>query len=408
MGVKGLLPIIKNFAPSSIKKKEFKDYIGTVQALDAPIIIYKFTIATINTDMNKNGHLHACFFKSRSLLGYGMIPLWVFDGPPPEIKKQTLIDRRKFKESALYKISNTNLSNNEKYKLIKNSITVNIKQLEEVKFLISLLGLPYIESPEEAEAQCAALNIANVSNGVVTEDWDALLFGCKIMLKDFSNKTIVTEINGEELLRSLAITREQLIDLATILGNDYCHGIGGLKPIDAFIKFKEHDCNMTLFLEYINNENNNYGYFKYKIPEKFNQQWLEAREYYLHAPVINPKNIKPIWKKPNYVELEKYLIEVKKFNREEIMNKIMELRLMYDKYILNGNELVTFTRIKNELKNSHSCEFVCDNESGSFSNNPIMSLINIKNQKNIANVINPKNLHNIFLEMINEVIPIKG
>ena len=49
--------------------------------------------------------------------------------------------------------------------------------------LLRLFGVPYIEAPEEAEAQCAQLEQAGLVDGVVTEDNDALLFGARAVYR---------------------------------------------------------------------------------------------------------------------------------------------------------------------------------------------------------------------------------
>lgn len=360
MGVKGLSTIIKEFARNSIKKREFKNYRGTVQSLDAAITLYKFCIAIMNTENFKSpngevvGHLFACFFKSLAMLRYGIMPLWTIDGTPPSIKQSTLNERRKLKDNAILKLHNTTLNSSDKIKLEKRTFTVSMKHIDEVKYLLRLLGLPYVESPGEAEAQCAALDIANVSQGVVTEDWDAVLFGCKKMLKDFSNKSCVTEIDVPEMMRLLGMNREQLINLAAILGNDYCNGIGGLKPTDAYLKFKECSFNIDKLLLMLENENNIRN--KYKIPENFREQMKISREYYLHAPVVDPKEVKVIWNKPDYNKLYSYLVNDKNFKPDVIFVKIAELKMMYERYVQSNGELITLSRIKKEQGITGPCE----------------------------------------------------
>lgn len=48
---------------------------------------------------------------------------------------------------------------------------------EECKQLLRLMGVPVIDAPSEAEAQCAAMAKAGVVYGVATEDMDCLTFG---------------------------------------------------------------------------------------------------------------------------------------------------------------------------------------------------------------------------------------
>ena len=49
---------------------------------------------------------------------------------------------------------------------------VTEEMTEEVKVLLELFGVPYIVAPMEAEAQCAALELAGLVDGVVTDDSD--------------------------------------------------------------------------------------------------------------------------------------------------------------------------------------------------------------------------------------------
>lgn len=374
MGVNGLRKIISKYAPEVLEKKNFKDYNGTVQALDGVLALYKFCIATIDTQYSKVGHLFACFFKTLSMLRYGIMPVWVFDGKPPEIKQMTLDERRKNKDIAYSKLSDEYLSSDDKKKLEKRTFTVTNKLVDDVKELLGLLGIPYIVAPGEAEAQCVALNKAKIAHGVVTEDWDAILFGCKKMLKDFSNKSVnnVTEIKTKKLLKKLDMTHEQIIDLSSILGNDYCSGIIGLKPLDAYHIYKECNFNMPKFLSLLRSEKNlkdyeqnrENEYFSHilnirkklcstlnklqycKIPNNFEELAKIAKEYYLHAPVIQPNEVKVVWEIPKYQELYKFLLD-KGFDEELIKTKLNELIMMHA-YYNDHKKLITLSKIKRE------------------------------------------------------------
>ena len=167
------------------------------------------------------------------------------------------------------------------------------------------------------------------------------------MLKDFSNKSNVVEVNVAKLMDELKISQEQLIDLCSILGNDYCNGIGGLKPIDAFKKFRKVNYVMNDFLNMLKKENK--IRFRYRIPEKFESDWQSSREYYLHAPVLKPETVKVEWREPQYDKLYKYLIIEKKFKKDVVESKLEELKLMYKYYLSNNSNLITLSRINKEV-----------------------------------------------------------
>ena len=43
--------------------------------------------------------------------------------------------------------------------------------------LLQLFGIPWIVSPSEAEAQCAFLDMNNLTHGTITDDSDVWIFG---------------------------------------------------------------------------------------------------------------------------------------------------------------------------------------------------------------------------------------
>jgi hypothetical protein len=70
--------------------------------------------------------------------------------------------------------------------------------------------------------------------------------------------------------------------------------------------------------------------------------WCKSsREYYLHAPVFKPDIIDVKWHEPQYDKIYEYLIIEKGFKESTIKNKINELKLMYEYYTVNNNNLIT-------------------------------------------------------------------
>lgn len=381
MGVRGLKKIFESFElVKFITFKEFKSYRGKKLAIDTMPVLYKFSIALMNIKNNKlanaelTSHLFACFFKTHASLRYGILPVWVHDGKPPEIKSDTLYERRIIKEKAhqkLISMNEDNLSEDQKMKLAKRMFSINSKQIDEVRKLLNLMGIPSIDAPGEAEAQCVALNRAGLVDGVVTEDWDVIPFGGKIMLKDFSNKNLVGEVDCIALLSALGMNSiEQMINLCCILGNDFCEGISGLKPVDAYDKFKKSNFDIVNFLNLLKKENglksNKNRKNIFVIPEDFIEKMNKAKKYFLDAEVINPEAFmdKIEWNEPKYNEIKEFLITQKKFDSNIINTKVDQLKLMYEFYKknkeinnntnnTNGNNLFTFSMIK-KIINSHN------------------------------------------------------
>jgi hypothetical protein len=65
--------------------------------------------------------------------------------------------------------------------LQKDKSVIILMNLQE---LLQMFGLPYIIAPMEAEAQCAYMELANLVDGVVTDDSDVFLFGARSVYKN--------------------------------------------------------------------------------------------------------------------------------------------------------------------------------------------------------------------------------
>ena len=93
-----------------------------------------------------------------------------------------------------------------------------------------MFGLPYVESPTEAEAQCAALESLQLTQGTITDDNDVLLFGGnKVYRHVFSTNHNLELYSSNDVLSLLGLNRDKLIVLAYLLGSDYTEGLEGSK-----------------------------------------------------------------------------------------------------------------------------------------------------------------------------------
>uniref|UniRef100_A0A2N9J050 XPG N-terminal domain-containing protein n=1 Tax=Fagus sylvatica TaxID=28930 RepID=A0A2N9J050_FAGSY len=101
MGIKGLTKLLADNAPKAMKEQKFETYFGRKIAIDASMSIYQFLIVVgrSGTEMLTNeagevtSHLQGMFSRTIRLLEAGIKPLYVFDGKPPDLKKQELAKR---------------------------------------------------------------------------------------------------------------------------------------------------------------------------------------------------------------------------------------------------------------------------------------------------------------------------
>jgi 5'-3' exonuclease len=112
--------------------------------------------------------------------------------------------------------------------------TISDDMLLEVKQLLQLFGIPYIEAPSEAEAQCAVLESLGLVDGIVTEDSDVFVFGGKTVYKNIFEEQKYAEVyNAADAEREMKLGRNSMVALAMLLGGDYTEGAKGVGIVNA-------------------------------------------------------------------------------------------------------------------------------------------------------------------------------
>jgi len=343
MGVKKLYKLLEKYAPNSIKINKMKDYNGKKIAIDGNIILYQFMIAILNKNnqgfVNKKGeetsHLHIIFYKTISYLNNGIIPVYVFDGRPPEIKKQILKERKNLKEKAKQKLSKTtSLEENIKYS--KRLVNITNKHIDDCIELLKIMGIPCIKAHGEADSQCAALALSGLVDGVASEDMDLLAFGTPILLRDFSSKKDVREINLINAIKGLGLMDEnninpyeKFIELCILLKCDYCPIIKGVGYETAF-KLISKEGSISSIINVIKNKNK---YPKLKLPYNYLEKYLNAKKYFKEAIVIDPYTIELDWKEPNKDEILNILCNKNDFSKKKIKSNLKIIMQNYKLYL---------------------------------------------------------------------------
>ncbi|XP_063932075.1 DNA excision repair protein ERCC-5 homolog [Zophobas morio] len=105
---------------------------------------------------------------------------------------------------------------------------------QEAQELLELFGVPYLVAPMEAEAQCAFLDLIELTDGTITDDSDIWLFGGRTVYKNFFDQNkVVMEFKVDSIQRHYKLSREQMILLAMLVGSDYTTGLTGVGPVTA-------------------------------------------------------------------------------------------------------------------------------------------------------------------------------
>ena len=231
----------------------FEDLDGKVVALDAANVIYQFLSSIRQIDgtplKDQNGritsHFSGILYRTSSLVEKGIKPIYVFDGQSSALKKETQQKRREIKEESERKwkeaLEEGRLDDARKFAVRSSRMSPEI--VEGSKKLIKLMGIPYIQAKGEGEAQASYMVSRGDAWCVASQDYDCMLFGASRMVK---NLTISGTQNTPELIElkkilgTLDITREQLVDLAIMVGTDFNQGIKGIGAKKGLNLIKKH------------------------------------------------------------------------------------------------------------------------------------------------------------------------
>ncbi|KAI8973340.1 PIN domain-like protein [Mycotypha africana] len=315
--------IIMEHAPSSIKSYEMKSYFGRKVAIDASMSIYQFMIAVRQQDgqllQNEEGettsHLMGMFYRTVRMVDNGLKPVYVFDGKPPMLKSGELAKRKARKEEAQLKMEEANEVGTKEdiHRFTKRTVRVTTVHNDECKQLLKLMGIPYVEAPCEAEAQCAELARSGKVFAAASEDMDTLTFKSPILLRHLTfseaRKMPIDEVHLDKVLEGLGFTMEQFVDLCILCGCDYTESIKGVGPKSAYTLIKEH----KTIDEAINHLS---AKQKENIPEDW--KYAEARELFLKPEVTPGDQIEFNWNEPDVEGLVDFMVKKKGFSEERI------------------------------------------------------------------------------------------
>jgi flap endonuclease-1 len=387
MGISGFTKFYK----SLLRKHVPSEYAGKIVLIDAMQKLYQLCIGhrcsgkeLTRKDGKSINHLLSIFIFTMKLLEKGILPVFVFDGKRTVEKLRTIKERKdqKIKAEHMYESLREEYSHGiesnsgEIIKYYKRSFSISPEQMNECKYVLHLMGVPYIQCPEEADQQCAVVSNYDKLNiaGVITEDSDVLVFGGTKILKDFSVKDNETyEINRDDILpflkekankflqqkklKEIDFTNDNFIDFSIVMGTDYKISSSNCIILNCPISekyeklfeiFVLNDCNVEKMINYMNTENlklqANGKVIMYKIPPDFIENWKNTREVYENSVVIDPKEIDLTFKKPNINKLIKFLCTKNELDLSKIKCKA---KILYENYLI-------FNKIQSDKLHSRS------------------------------------------------------
>eukprot|EP01114_Cavostelium_apophysatum_P022485 TRINITY_DN8153_c0_g1_i1.p1 TRINITY_DN8153_c0_g1~~TRINITY_DN8153_c0_g1_i1.p1 ORF type:complete len:411 (-),score=116.25 TRINITY_DN8153_c0_g1_i1:45-1244(-) len=331
MGIQGLTKLLGDNAPGCMKENEIKNYFGRKIAIDASMSLYQFLIAVRPDNANMGltdasgdvtSHLLGLFHRTIRMIHNGIKPVFVFDGRAPEMKAGELAKRKEKREETEKNIKEAEEKGDAETlsKLTKRTVRVTQKHNDEAKKLLRLMGVPVVESPSEAEAQCAALAAAGLVYATGSEDMDSLTFGTPILLRHLTyseaRKMPIKEIYVKDALAELKLTMDQFIDLCILLGCDYCDSIKGIGPKKSLEFINKYGC-IEEIIKHLDPK-------KYAVPDNFD--YVKVRKLFKEPDVLDPSKVELKWTAPDEEALMQFLVTEKGFAEDRVKSGIEKLK----------------------------------------------------------------------------------
>jgi flap endonuclease-1 len=316
----------------AVEKSSLQKLSGKSVALDAYNILYQF-IATIRGPdgrplMDRRGritsHLSGLFFRTVNFLEEGLLPVYVFDGRPPELKRKTIERRRELRMEALEEYEKALAAKDFEAarRYAQRAASLEAYMVESSADLLKAMGVPYVMAPAEGEAQAAYMASKGSVYASGSQDMDSLLFGSPRLVRNLSivgrrklprrNEYVEVEpeiIHLQKLLESLEITREQLVDIGLLVGTDYSPQVKGVGPKTALKIVKE------------------YGSLEKAVEKgvvEIDFDYNAVRKLFLNPAVTDSYVLE--WKPPVEERVYEILVEEFDFSRERVAKALEGLR----------------------------------------------------------------------------------
>lgn len=256
MGVKGFTKVF-----SKCDEITLKDLKNTVLAIDASLELYRASLGMASvkglTDSSGKPTLHISVILA-NIIKYKLNKIdtiWVFDFDPKKMKNeechnplklQELEDRRKRREKAKKKIkelksreedsdcdlfsdseeeeSQSEKDRKEIQKQEKIAFSLQSWMVNDIKLILNLLDIKWVEAPKGVEAECLAARLTHddvsEADAVLSSDADALLFGASTLIKKNTRTKKYHRFYLEDILEEKKISQDQLIQTGIVLGTD--------------------------------------------------------------------------------------------------------------------------------------------------------------------------------------------
>ncbi|GMM53457.1 Rad2 family nuclease [Maudiozyma humilis] len=288
MGIQGLLPQLKPIQnPVSLRRYE-----GQTLAIDGYAWLHKAAYSCayeLATGQPTEKYLNFFIKKFSLLKTFGIKPYLVFDGDGVPVKKGTEQKRRdKRKENR--EIADRLWKSGEKKNAVEfyqKCVDVTPEMAKCVIDYCKTNNIRYIVAPFEADPQMVYLEEKGLVHGIIAEDSDLLVFGCKRLitkLNDFGECIEICRDDFKKLPRKFPLgdlSPEEIRTLVCLSGCDYTDGVPKVGLLTA-MKFVLRSRDVRRIILQIQRDG------KLKIPKDFIQEYEHACYGFQYQRVFCP------------------------------------------------------------------------------------------------------------------------
>jgi|TARA_Y100000996_G_scaffold182437_1_gene142667 flap endonuclease-1 len=334
MGIKGLTKTITKYSPESITHENLYKLSGKKVAVDASLILYQQLLKSPgkifkNSKGQITSHITGVFYKFMNYISLSIDIIFIFDGKPP-VNKQECINQRKEKSKKAKEAALNSTCEEEKEKLEKSSLRLTKEMIDDVKKLLTLMGIAYIH-PEVGEGEGYASELCRMGyvDYVLTEDMDTMAYGCPKLIrncidKSIRRKDIVSIFDYSKLMSDIELTHEQFLDFCILCGCDYCPIVPKIGNVTAMKLIKKHNCIETIIDETSE---------KYEFPENYLTIFNEAKlnfKVFMGKLTLDDININIKTGQRDIEGLSSFLINDIEMNEKRVQNSLKKFHNNYN------------------------------------------------------------------------------
>jgi len=236
---------------AAIEDVSFDALEGNVVAVDAHNWLYRYLTTTVKftadaayttPDGEEVANLIGVVQGLPKFFEHDLTPVFVFDGAVTDLKDDEVQKRREQRERYENELEEAREAGDSVRAAKLDSRTQRLTDtiVETTRDLLGLLDVPVVDAPAEGEGQAAYMARQGDVDYVGTEDYDALLFGAPLTLRQLTSSGDPELMEFDATLATHDITWEQLVDAAILMGTDFNEGISGIGPKTAITAVKEH------------------------------------------------------------------------------------------------------------------------------------------------------------------------